>query len=209
MTKYVISIGTIALCTAMLIGVTFHEAPEPNVRLLEWDWFNRADRFKLDGKEYGCGAEGIEAVEKEVRRGDTLRIVTRTGMEGEVTPWSMPDELLIHWLVQGVNIEFRYQQKWLRAHYLTWKGFDPLAKKPGKPRYIFDGRHIGKGADGLRNLREIQLQPDSIVFVIYPLVIGPSSPPSIWPEGLDEVYRAWLRLNKARFGGELFIEGWP
>jgi len=198
-----ISFGAIAMCAAFMIWLVVHDQEQGAVRLLEWDKVNGVERFIIDGNECGVGDEGMKAVRTEVGHHDSLRVVARGGMKVTFEPWDLPDELLMHWLQDGVGIEFRHEEKWLRAHYLTWKGLDPVGGE-SETEYILDGRWLGKDGEGLRELQRTPLQPNSIVFLIDPLVPGPSSV-EVFPDGLNRAFKRWLEMYGGKDGGMLYV----
>jgi len=199
-----------ALCIVAIGCAQNEKAVKRDIHLLRWKWSESVQRFSLDGTDLGFGSNAILALERKLKPGDTLRVLRMQPLPADGYPsWGIPDDFHAHCMSSGVRVDFAYEDRWLQAHYLTWDEFDPFAPRAGQPVYIFNGRRLGRGEDGLSKLWATQLDGDSVIFVFNPLPDELSSPPSIWPQELEDMFFPWLRKIAARFGGELRAEKPP
>ena len=93
----------------------------------------------------------------------------------------------------GESSQERQAPKDGAVHMLTWKDFDGLTDTADRARYVFDGRDIGVGNAGIDALKALELPAGSTVRIEYPWVYGPSSPPYLPPEPVEELMNYWKR----------------
>jgi hypothetical protein len=61
-------------------------------------------------------------------------------------------------------------------HILTWEECSLKDYDPKKAVYVFDGKAVGTGMEGIRELKALPLGPKDRVRVVVPWDLGPSSP---------------------------------
>ena len=77
------------------------------------------------------------------------------------------------------------------VHTLTWDGYDGEGPEWNEAVYIFDGKPCGRGEEGIAKLKRLELERGSIVRIVVPWVIGPSSPPRFAPYSHSDLLSHW------------------
>ncbi|HUV63582.1 MAG TPA: hypothetical protein VMW24_06755 [Sedimentisphaerales bacterium] len=89
------------------------------------------------------------------------------------------------WLDKGITVTYHDRSnRQIEVHVLRYEDFGTPEYDQGRARYIFDGRYLGTGESGEAALREARIRKGSLVQVICPWALGPSS----WypqPPGID------------------------
>jgi len=180
------------LCISACSHCEPRDADVQNCHTLTWRYENEEFVYVWNNEAIGSDTVGISKLKAvELPKGAEVHVTIAEDPWSEERPGRKSRgldktcaSLLPHpftglplfWLERGVRVTyFDPNSSKLEVHTLTYQDFGPIHDDPSKAKYIFDARPIGIGENGYRALKRARPRKGSIVQVICPWTIGPSS----------------------------------